>query len=130
MRAASFYSVGVAQAEAGKDSRFGALHARRRSFLHMIEAAQMQHPVDHEMGIVRRERLVLLPGLSRDNRVAEHDVSVQGPAPVAEAENVGRVVARPESPVQPPALGRAHYAQGHFERAGVSGASPRPKPRR
>src|SRR5687767_5215825 len=83
----SFYRVRIAQAEAAEQAYLGALHAPCFRFSFMAVAAQVEQPVHHQVGVVRRDALALRARLARNHRVAKHDVALS-PA-VRKRQHVG-----------------------------------------
>src|SRR5262249_303561 len=112
--AGSFYRVRVTESHARQQPDLEALHALGFPFLFMLVAAQVQQAVQHEMSVMRGQRLALPARLARDNGVAEHHVAA--PFLVWEGQYIGGVRLFSVLPVQPPGFGRADDAQSGLDR--------------
>src|SRR3954468_1311603 len=120
--AGSFYRVRVTEAHARQQPDLEAFHALRFPFLFMLVALQMQQAVQHQVRIMRGERLSLLARLAGDHRVAKHHVAAV--LCVRKGQHIGRLGVLSVLPVQPAALGGADDAQG---RRGWEKPSPFPQ---
>src|SRR6478672_8526551 len=112
--AASFYRVRVTEARARQQPDLEARHALGFPFLFMLVAAKMQQAVQHQVRVMRGERLSLRARLAGDHGMAQHHIAA---VPVVrEGQHVGRVGLVSVPLIQPAAFGGADDAQGRLYR--------------
>lgn len=104
--------VRVGDAKAPENSSLEGFHHTGVMIVLVVMALGMQGPVDDEVGQMIPKALALHPCFVLNHRQANHDVGLEGLAPIGKCEDIGGVILAPPMLIEGAPLGAHDQPQG------------------